>query len=73
MIDFKKEIEPFVLGQFHKSDYFSVSMYSNESPLQGSKVDIDGLIYEVIGVHDDTDDEEREQGLSYDRVTFQII
>lgn len=73
MHDFEKYIEPYVVGNYYVSDFFKVDMWSNHSPHEGEKYLIEGRLYKVFSVRDVTDDEEFEQGLSYDEVTFELI
>ena len=73
MNDFEKYIEPYVVGTYYVSDFFKLTMWANHSPHEGEVYLIDGKPYKVLFVRDNTDDEEFEQGLSYDEVTFELI
>lgn len=54
-------------------DYFYVTMWADKSPYVGDIVTIEGEDYEVTSVQDDTEDEEYELGLRYDKVYFSKI
>ncbi len=73
MISDFKELIPDILDSYYVSDYFHVRMYDNCTPHEGTKYEIDGKVYEVTFVQDDTDIYEREQGLRYSLVTFMIV
>lgn len=73
IIDFKKEIEPHIIGSYSITGWFNVVLHSNNAPIEKDIVDIDGKKYEITSVFDDTDDEEAEQGLSYSKVYFTLL
>lgn len=62
------DIKEHIIGSYTVTDWFSFVMYSDTSPSRGDVVDVDGVLYEVETVVDVTEEDEREQGLSYDRV-----
>lgn len=64
------EIASYIVGGYSASNYFSFVIYTDKAPAEGDIIDIEGKLYEVDSVVDDTNDEEYEQGLSYSRVTM---
>lgn len=73
MINDFKELIPDIVNAFCVSDYFYVVMPYDTAPHQGTKYDIDGNVYQVTCVQDETSDEERENGWCYYRVTFEVM
>lgn len=67
MINFDN-IKDKIIGDFKITDYFSIIMHSNNSPVIGDHINIDGDIYDVDSVEDDTTNEEYQQGLQYNKV-----
>lgn len=72
--------EPYSIEECHlltkidsKRDYQCFSCYSDNSPYEGDILIIEDSLFEVVSVVDDTDDEDREQGLSYDKIWMQKI
>lgn len=69
-----KELEPKILGNYYISGYFSFTTLSHNSPREGDIVRlIDGATYKVTSVVDCTSDEEKEQGLSFDKIYLTLI
>jgi hypothetical protein len=63
-----KEIEQYIIGRYHVSDFFNFIIYTDKAPSEGEKLLLNNKIYEVESVIDDTDDDEFEQGLSYSKI-----
>jgi hypothetical protein len=68
MIDFENELKPYVVGGFTVSDWFSIVMYTNHSPKYGDKINVYGVSYDVDIIHDASDDDEMETGLSFTKI-----
>jgi hypothetical protein len=68
-----KELEPYIIGEFKESGWFSFVIYADKAPSKGEKILLNKNVYEVDSVVDDTDDEEFEQGLSYSKVYMSIL
>jgi hypothetical protein len=67
MIDFN-DLMPDIIGEYHISDWFSFTMRSVDAPKLGCIVNVNGDEYSVDITHDDTEDEERENGLSFTKI-----
>lgn len=63
--------QPYIVGSYSVSDYFSFTIYADEAPQEGDIILIDGVQYEVESVTDDTSQEEEDEGISFSKV--QII
>jgi hypothetical protein len=59
-----------IVGSYTVSDYFDLTMYANHAPSVGERIIIEGKIYEVESVVDDTCESEANEGLSYVVVTM---
>lgn len=68
-----KEIESHITDGYTESDWFSFRIYANHEPHKNDKILLNGKIYIVESVVDDTDDEEFLDGFLYSKVTLKII
>jgi hypothetical protein len=70
---YQKELQPYIIGDI---DYYNNSfiIYSHECPYEEDVLFLDdGNEYIVTELIDDTDDDEREEGLEYTKVKFKKL
>lgn len=68
------DLKPKILGNYYINSYFSFTALSHNSPNEGDIIETnDGKKYKVTSVIDSTSDEEKEQGLSFDKIYLTMI
>lgn len=68
-----EDLLPHIITGFFPGDNFHFTMYAHEAPYKGEKILRDGNTFVVDSVTDCTDDDEREQGLSFSKVWISRI
>lgn len=69
-MDLFEDYKDHIIGDYKVDFRFSFVIYGDKSPMVCDRIKIDENIYEVESVIDITSDGEREEGLSYGKVTL---
>jgi hypothetical protein len=60
-----KDFDPYITCTYYEDGYFSIVIYANHAPHIGDIITTEKGRYMVESIEDNTEDEERKQGLRY--------
>jgi hypothetical protein len=68
-----KDLDPYIIGTYYEDGYFSFVIYANHAPRIGDIISTEKGRYMVESIDDNTEDEERYEGLRYSCVSMFIM